>query len=230
MPPWLDIWLTASTAWVRELTPSARSTAATWSFTVSTERLSSRAISLFDWPRSSRPSTSVWRGVSLNAASAARGAAAGCARALALRRGALGVAAHRHRRHVDAAAHDDVQRFLQRLVAGPLRHEAHGAEVDGADHVGAAIRRRDHHHRHGRIGVAQLGQHLEAVGIAEAQVEQHQVEVRIGGERLARGACAGDADHGDVAADPLDDVLQRREDQRMVVDEQDFHRDLDLHV
>ena len=55
MPPWLGIWLTASTAWVRELTPSARSTAATWSFTVSTERLSSRAISLFDWPAAAAP-------------------------------------------------------------------------------------------------------------------------------------------------------------------------------
>ena len=42
-----DIWLTASTACVRELTPSARSTAATWSFTVSTDSDSSRAISLF---------------------------------------------------------------------------------------------------------------------------------------------------------------------------------------
>src|SRR6185369_11281463 len=68
--PWLDSWLTARTACVRELTPSARSTAATWSLTVSTERSSSRAISLFDWPRSSRPRTSVWRGVSLNCASA----------------------------------------------------------------------------------------------------------------------------------------------------------------
>ena len=81
-----------------------------------------------------------------------------------------------------------------------------------------------------RIGVAQLGQHLEAVGVAEAQVEQHEIEVRIGGERLARGARAGHADHGDVAADALDDVLQRREDQWVVVDQQDFHRDLDLHV
>src|SRR6201999_1604818 len=42
MPPWRDVWLTASTASVRELTPSVRSTAATWSLTVSTERLSSR--------------------------------------------------------------------------------------------------------------------------------------------------------------------------------------------
>ena len=46
--PWLDIWLTARTACVRELTPSARSTAATWSLTVSTERSSSRAISLLE--------------------------------------------------------------------------------------------------------------------------------------------------------------------------------------
>ena len=111
--PWLDIWLTASTAWVRELTPSARSTAATWSFTVSTERLSSRAISLFDWPRSSRPSTSVWRGVSLTEASASaqrcRGRPAGRAsrrrRAADRGGGRRAGAVARHRRHVDAARH-----------------------------------------------------------------------------------------------------------------------------
>ena len=78
------IWLTASTAWVRELTSSARSTAATWSLTVSTDRLSSRAISLFGLPCSSRPSTSVWRGVrpivSSDGCCAAR-AACGAARA-----------------------------------------------------------------------------------------------------------------------------------------------------
>ena len=55
---------TASTAWVRELTPSAFSTAATWSLMVSTETPSSRAMILLGLPCSSRASTSVWRGVS----------------------------------------------------------------------------------------------------------------------------------------------------------------------
>src|SRR5262245_26352111 len=57
------IWLTASTACVRELTPSARSTAATWSLTVSTDNDSSRAISLLGMPLSSSASTSACRGV-----------------------------------------------------------------------------------------------------------------------------------------------------------------------
>ena len=65
---------------------------------------------------------------------------------------------------------------------------------------------------------AQLDQQLEAVGIAEAQVEQHEVEAGLDGERLARRARAGDADHRDVAAEPLDHALQRRQDQRVVVD------------
>ena len=49
--------LTSSTAWVREPTPSARSTAATWSLTVSTERFNSRAISLLGRPLSSHASS-----------------------------------------------------------------------------------------------------------------------------------------------------------------------------
>ena len=65
--------LTTSTAWVRELTPSARSTAATWSFTVSTDTFSSRAISLLGRPLSSRLSTSVCRGVRPSVAMLRRG-------------------------------------------------------------------------------------------------------------------------------------------------------------
>ena len=44
------IWLTASTACVRDETPSARSTAATWSLTVSIEMCISRAMILFGMP------------------------------------------------------------------------------------------------------------------------------------------------------------------------------------
>src|SRR5690606_32493766 len=62
-PCFCRIWLTAITAWVRELTPSARSTAATWSLTVSTDRPSSRAMSLLGCPLSSSVNTSDWRGV-----------------------------------------------------------------------------------------------------------------------------------------------------------------------
>ena len=78
-----------------------------------------------------------------------------------------GSAAHGHRRHVDAAGHHHVQRLEQRLVAGALGHEAHRAEVDGADHVAAAVGGRHHDHRQRRVLGAELAQHVEAVGVAE---------------------------------------------------------------
>ena len=83
-----------------------------------------------------------------------------------------------------------VQRLGQRLVAGALGHEAHRAEVDRADHVAAAVGRRDDDHRHRRLVVAQLDQQLEAVGVAEPQVEQHEVEVGVGASSASRAARA----------------------------------------
>jgi hypothetical protein len=132
--------------------------------------------------------------------------------------------AHRHRRHVDAALHDDAQRLAQRLVARALGDEAHRAEVDRADDVGAAVRRRDDDDRDLGPAVAQFDQEVEAVGVAEAQVEEAEVEVVVGSERVARGARAGDTDDRDVVAHPLDHVLQCAQDQRVVVDQQDSHR------
>jgi hypothetical protein len=87
-----------------------------------------------------------------------------------------------------------------------------------------AVAGRDDDHRQRRVGGTELGEDVEAVGVAERQVEQHQVEVGLRLERVARGARAGGAHDGDVVAQALDDRLQRRQDQRVVVDQQHFHR------
>ncbi len=92
-----------------------------------------------------------------------------------------------------------------------------------ADHVGAAVRGRDDDDRDRRPAAAQLGEQLEAVGVAEAKVEQDEVEVVGLGKGLTGRARAADADHRDIAAEALDHVLQGAEDQGVIVDQQDFH-------
>jgi hypothetical protein len=130
-PPWpCVIWLTASTACVRELTPSARSTAATWSLTVSTDRLSWRAISLLGRPCSSSDSTSAWRGVRptssmrrhLLVRSACAAAPSG-ASPRAHHAGTVSPSGRRartpgpaSRRHVHRTRHHHAQRFVQFAV------------------------------------------------------------------------------------------------------------------
>jgi len=97
------------------------------------------------------------------------------------------------------------------------------APIDGAKHIGAAIGRRHHNDRQRRIGRAQLDQKLEAVLVGELQVEQHQIELRVGRQCLARCLGRRNADHADVRAEAQDDSLQCRQDQRMVIDQQDLH-------
>lgn len=128
------------------------------------------------------------------------------------------------RRHVQAAGHHQPQRLGQRVVGRPLGHEAHRAEVERADDVARALGRRDDDHRHRRPGRAQFGQHLEAVDLAQRQVEQHEVEAVVVAQRLARGLGGGHTDHGDIVAQPLDHAFERGQDQRMVVDQQHLHR------
>ena len=235
------IWLTASTACVRELTPSARSTAATWSLTVSTETFSSRAISLFGLPCSSsaehvalarRQADRLQR---IGVPSGSRESRAGVPTGR-ITSGTVSPSARRrvqpqhHRRHVQPAGHDHAQRVEEHVVGRALGHEAHRAQVDGADDVAGAVGGRHHHHRQRRVGGAKLGQHLEAVGVAERQVEQHQVEIGVLLQRGARLGGAARAEHGDIVAQPLDHRLQRRQDQRMVIDQQHLHLVVSRHA
>jgi hypothetical protein len=134
-----------------------------------------------------------------------------------------GLAAQVHGGHVDAAGHDQAQRVDQRVVGGALGHEAHGAEVDRLDHVAGAIRGRDHHHRQCRMGLAHLDEHVEAARVAQLQVEQHQVEVRVGRERGTRRTRAANGRDLHVRIQFLDHGLQRRQDQRVVIDQQHLH-------
>jgi hypothetical protein len=132
------------------------------------------------------------------------------------------------RRHEDAAAHHDAQRFEQDLVARPLGHEAHGAEIDGAHHVGLPIGRRDDDDRRRRVRFPQLAQQREAVaavvlGAAEAQVEQDEIDGRVRSERRARGIGVRHAADLHLAPHAFDDARERRQDQRVVVDEENVH-------
>ena len=62
------------------------------------------------------------------------------------------------------------------------------------------------------------------IGIAKLQVEQDQIEVAA--LRQHRPALGGglDGDRLDAMVDLQDDALHRRQDQRMVIDQQHFHR------
>ena len=109
--------------------------------------------------------------------------------------------------------------FVERLGTKP-----HGPGVDRLDDVTVAVGRRNHHHRQARIGGAEFDQHVEAVGVAQVQVEQDEVEIGFQFQHLARQLGGGRTDHGHIITQAEDDALQRREDQRVVVNQQDLHR------
>jgi len=112
---------------------------------------------------------------------------------------------------------------VQLGVRRALRHETHRTAVDGADDVAGAVAGRHHHHRHRRVGGAEFDQHVEAVSVAQGQIEQHQVEVAVGGEPGARCGSTGGPDDRGAATDGLDHGFERRKDQRMVIDQQHLH-------
>ena len=235
--PWLDIWLTASTAWVRELTPSARSTAATWSLTVSTERFSSRAISLFGWPCSSRPSTSVWRGVrpkSASAGAAGKPLSASPERpARAARRHGVAFGAgrraprvaHRHRRHVDAARHhhacsaSNSVSLLARLGTKPI-----APRIDRADHVGGCGRRPRPRRPAAPDSRAQLGQQRRSRRRRRGagRAGRGRSRRRLRAPRAPRARCRRRRRRRRRPGPGSRSAA--RQDQRVVVDQQDLHR------
>ena len=104
-----------------------------------------------------------------------------------------------------------------------LHHVVVGAQVEAAHAIVDRVARGEHQHRHrpaARGAGAQAAQHLEAVHLRQADVEDHQVELllRRGEHRLL--AARGDVDR---VAFGLEDALQARGERRVVFNDQESH-------
>ncbi len=116
--------------------------------------------------------------------------------------------AHDRGRKVDAALEHKAQRVRQRLVAGALRNETHGAEVDRPHDVVPVVGGGDDDDGNRRMATPELRQQVEAVVGSELEIEQHNVDVRFGGEGLPRRLGCPDGDDLDIPVQALHQCLE----------------------
>ena len=90
-----------------------------------------------------------------------------------------------------AAVQHRLYRQRHVLGRGRLRYEAGGAKLLGAPDHARVVIGRDHHHRHLRILAAHMQQGRETMRTRHAQVQQHQLYVRMLARGLAQRGGAG---------------------------------------
>jgi hypothetical protein len=99
------------------------------------------------------------------------------------------------------------------------------AEVERLHHLVAVLIGGMHRDRDGRVALGNLGQHLEPVPVRQAEIEEHQLHVRVLGELPHRLTCVRRLDDdGRLALQLLEDAAQGLADQYMVVDDKDLHQ------
>jgi hypothetical protein len=80
-------------------------------------------------------------------------------------------------RRAQAAPRERAHPRLQLLQRERLGHVVVGAQVQALDALLDAVGRGEDQHRHAAAAPAQLAQHLEAVHLGQAQVQDQQVEL-----------------------------------------------------
>ena len=78
-------------------------------------------------------------------------------------------------------------------------------------------------HRQRRVGGTELIQHIKATGIAKLQIQEHEVEILVRLQGLTGGGRTVGAHHLHMLAHAFDDGLQSRQDQRVIIDQQNLH-------
>ena len=102
-----------------------------------------------------------------------------------------------------------------------------GARLEALDDVGLAVERGEHDDRHdGAPGAQRAGDVVAGGAGAEGDVEQHDVEVLLGGAR-ERLVAVGDGGHPVALA--LEGAREHVAQRRVVVDDQDVQRGDALH-
>ena len=128
------------------------------------------------------------------------------------------------RRRPDLAGQHRADRGLHRLHVGALGDEARGAEFEAqANDVALLARGHDHYRRAGILG-AQHDQAGIAARAGHREIEQDEIDVRIGVERLRRlveAAAFDDIRPGDGVGDCL---AQGATEKRMIVGDQNAGR------
>ena len=102
-----------------------------------------------------------------------------------------------------------------------LHHVVVGAEVEAAHPVFDRVARRQHQDRNRLFRRPQAAQHLVAVHARQADVQDHQVEVLLGGGQHGVLAALGDVDG---MAFGLEDAGQARSERGVVLDDEQSHR------
>ena len=91
------------------------------------------------------------------------------------------------------------------------------AKVEAAHPVIDRVARGEHQHRHAPLGGAQAAQHLEAVHLRQADVEDHQIEALLRGGEHRLLAARGEIDG---VALGLQDATQAGGERRVILDNQ----------
>jgi hypothetical protein len=129
-------------------------------------------------------------------------------------------------RQINAACQHEAQRIQQQLIGRRLWNEAHRPRIDRAGDDIGRFRCGQHDHRHCGIPFAQLRQCIEPVYVGQAEIEEDQIEIRIGiGHRHRFGAILSLEQHY-ATMQHTEHVMQRFADQRVIVDDQNLHHRL----
>jgi len=125
------------------------------------------------------------------------------------------------RRDIDAAGEDQPQRVDHDFARCGFGDEAERAEIERLHHILAVMEGRQDDDGNRRVAAAQLGQHRESIAIGKVQIEQNQL--RLLGDQLHRLAAIGRFQHPRLGLELFQHARERVTDQRMIVDEENFH-------
>ena len=123
----------------------------------------------------------------------------------------------------DVAGGDRAQGVLDALGPGPLDEVAAGAVAQRGERGVVVLRHRQHDDPHGGVVLGQPAVDLEAGGVGEPHVEQHDVRRGVGDEVGDLVGALGLADELD-AVHLLDRRGEAHAEHRVVVDDRDPHR------
>lgn len=113
---------------------------------------------------------------------------------------------------------------------GTKGYEAHRAHVDGAHDVVAEVGRRDDDDWQSGITASQLREQVEAVFVAELDIEEREIEIGPRSERITRGLRAGHRDDLDMFGELLHDRSHGVKDQGVVADHAHVHEPSEVRV
>jgi hypothetical protein len=130
----------------------------------------------------------------------------------------------RHRRDVEGAAQDGGERLAQHARFGRLRNEAGGTRIDRRQHDLGPLVGREHDGARRRRSVSYRLQRGQPGAVGQREVEQHEVDIGLGGQQCTRHLQPTGVAKVDVGVMQRDQQGERVAHQRMVVDEQALHR------